>query len=164
MTPWERCAVQNIWAEHADGALISEVPVDDGKLILCGCYLGDAYQETNTPDFEKFVQTCVSISGWQPEIKVRFESGAPELFFYIKSGISEGRRLVFVFFPPDAESLILQFEKGFFPTRTLVDLISGQKLTVKESGEVEELVLRSPAWHFAVLLAHNQSIPIPDGE
>jgi len=164
MTPWERNAGQNIWAEHTDGALISEVPVDDGKLILCGCYLGDAYQETNTPDFEKFVQTCVSISGWQPEIKVRFESGAPELFFYIKSGISEGRRLVFVFFPPDAESLILQFEKGFFPTRTLVDLISGQKLTVKESGEVEELVLRSPAWHFAVLLAHNQSIPIPDGE
>jgi hypothetical protein len=153
ITPWERNAVQNIWADHADGALVSEVPVGEGRLILCGCYLGDAYQEKNTPDFEHFLRACVFSSGWRPKIKVRLENGAPESCFYIKSGTSGGRRLIFVFFPPNTDSLTLQFGKGFLPEPAMMDLISDQKLPVKENGEGEELTLACPAWRFAVLVA-----------
>ena len=155
ITPWERNALQNIWADHADGALVSEVPVGEGQLILCGCYLGDAYQEKNTSDFEHFVRACVFSSGWRPRIKVGVENGVPESSFYIKSGTSGGRRLIFVFFPPNADSLTLRFEKGFLPETTVMDLISGQKPTVKENGEGVELTLACPAWRFAVLVAGN---------
>jgi len=69
-----------------------------GRLILAGCYLGDVYREKPTVDFEKFGQTCVNRSGWRPKIKVRTSAGPYEPFFYIKSGISGGKRLIFVFF------------------------------------------------------------------
>jgi len=152
VTPWERNGAQKIWAEHADGVLIGEVPVGQGKLILCGCYLGDAYREKETPDFEQFVRACVFNSGWLPKIKVQLPSGATESFFYIKSGVSNGRRLIFVFFPSDADNLTLQFEKDFLPGRAVVDLISGAKLTVNATEEGEELALHSPVWRFSVLL------------
>jgi beta-galactosidase len=152
VTPWERSDGQKNWAEHVDGALISEVSVGEGKLILCGCYLGDAYREKESPAFEKFVQACVLSSGWRQKIKVNLH-GAPESFFYIKSGTSEGRRLIFVFFPPDAEKLTLQFEQGFLPGRELMDLISGTAWTATENEQGDELDLICPPWRFAVLVA-----------
>ena len=155
ITPWERSAVQNIWADHADGALVSDVPVGEGRLILCGCYMGDAYRDKNTSDFEKFVRACVISSGWLSKIKVLVENGAPESFFYIKSGASGGRRLIFVFFPPDSDGVTLQFEEGFLPAREVVNLISGETLTVKENQQGERLTLSTPAWRFSVLLVGN---------
>ena len=152
VTPWERKEGQNIWADHADGALISEITVGAGRLILAGSYLGEAYREKPTVDFEKFVRACVNHSGWRPKIKVHAPGRSDEPFFYIKSGMSGGRRLIFVFFPPDADRVTLQFEKDVLPARSVVDLISGEKWTVKENGEGGELELSSPAWRFAVLL------------
>lgn len=160
VTPWERNAVQNVWADHLDGALVSEVPVGDGKLILCGCYFGDAYQEKNSPGFEEFVQACISSSGCQQKMEIQVVSETAESFFYIKSGTSGEHRLIFVFFPPDANRLTLRFREGFLPSGDVVDLISGEHLTVEKNGEVEELTLNSPVWHLAVILvrARNRSM------
>ena len=152
LTPWKPSGREKVCAEHSAGALISEVAVGKGKLILCGCYLGDAYLENKTPGFEKFVRTCVLNSGWQPEISVQATPGEPEPFVYLKSGTSRGRRLLFVFFPPGVTGLSLRFEKGFLPAPAALDLVSGNKFIVQEDAESDELTLPCPDWHLAVLL------------
>jgi beta-galactosidase len=152
VTPWPRHDAQKIWAEHPDGPLVSEIAVGRGKLILCGCYLGDAYRDKQTPDFEKFVRACVTASGWQPKITAQSPVAAPDSFFYIKSGTANGQRLIFVFFPPDADTLTLHFAQDFLPSRSVIDLISGQTFTAQPTGHGDQLDLKCPAWRFAVLL------------
>ena len=44
-----------------------QVPIDEGKLILCGSYLGDAYAQIWTADFESLVERAVREAGWIPE-------------------------------------------------------------------------------------------------
>ena len=152
LTPWKSSGQEKIYAEHSDGALISEVPVEKGKLILCGCYLGDAYMENKTSDFEKFVRICALDSNWQPKIRVQATPSEPEPFVYIKSGISNGRRLMFVFFPRGVSCLSLRFEKGFVQAQIALDLVSGNQFIVKENTESDELTLPCPDWRLAVLL------------
>ena len=153
LTPWVRHASQQVWAEHADGPLVAEVPVGKGRLILCGSYFGDAYQEKESPAFENFVQACVHRSGWRPSIAVQRSPGSPNAFFYVKSGQSGDRRLIFVFFPPDADQVTLRFAPGFLPSATARDLITDLGVTAHRasSGE-DELTLPSSACRYAVLV------------
>lgn len=152
-TPWESGNGQKIWAEDESGVLISEVPVEKGKLILCGCYLGDAYQKKESSGFEKFVKACVRSSGWLPKLDIRSADGKEDAFFYIKSGSSGDSRLLYVFFPPDSDSVTLKFERDFFPGLSAVDLISGTKLCIKDNGAKGELTLHCTEWRFMVVVS-----------
>jgi beta-galactosidase len=154
ITPWERSPSQNLWSDHADGALVSEVPVAKGRLILCGCYLGDAYRENENRDFEEFTQTCVLASGWQPKIRTEVPQAQDGLrpVFYIKSGTSRDNKMLFVFFAPGANSITLRFAKGFLPGPVALDLVSGKKVAVKDHGDSQELHLSSSAWGFVMLV------------
>ncbi len=150
-TPWETIGGEKVPEQEGEAGLIREVAVGQGKLILCGCYLGDSYRETWTLDFEKFVQACVARVGWKPQVKIRTAGDGSTPFFYLKSGSSHGQRLLFVFFPPDAASVCLEFAPGFLPGRTATDLITGAKLAIEKDGSVETLSLPGSPWRFSVL-------------
>ena len=150
VTPWETNAQSKVWATHPDGAVISEISVGKGRLILAGSYFGAGYREKQTPDFEKFVGLCVARSGWKPRISVA-ASATPDSFYYIKSGLSGKTRLVFIFFPPEAKNVTLRFEKGVLPGPAAVDLITGHQFTAKEKDGGHELGLDNPPFQLAVL-------------
>ena len=155
-TPWETIGGEKVPEGEGDAGLIREVTVGQGKLILCGCYLGDSYRETWTSDFEKFVQACVARAGWKAQVKVRPTQDGSTPFFYLKSGMANERRLLFVFFPPDADSVCLEFAPGFLPGRSATDLITGAKLALEKDGPVETLALPGSPWRFSVLLVEKE--------
>jgi len=151
LTPWQRGKGQ-VWADHEDGALIVEVPVGQGKLVLCGAYLGDAYLQNWTAGFEDFVEHVVRTAGWQPEVEVLSPRPTQESFVYAKHGTSGGKRVAFVFFPAECDEVRLRFRAGFFPARRATDLISGKGVTFSDTAAGQECALRTSAWRLAILV------------
>jgi len=157
LTPWQRGKGQ-VLADGADGALVVEVPVGadgyirQGKLVLCGAYLGDAYLQNWTAGFEDFVELVVRSAGWQPEIEVLSPRPEKDSFVYVKSGTAAGKKVVFVFFPVGCQVAHLRFRPGFFQQGQTRDLISGAEVTLAETAVGQECTLKSPEWRLAVLV------------
>ena len=158
-TPWQTGSGQ-VWATTRDGALVNEVKVGQGRLILIGSYLGEAYFEDWTPGFERFLETITFSSGCLPEIQVlshqagvsaQPQGGSRDAFLYIKHGTALGKRLVFVFFPAGSDSATLRFPSGFFAGGKAEDLLSGRTIELQENVNGQEVVLAPVHWRIVVL-------------
>jgi len=151
LTPYQLGKGQ-VLAKGNKGALMVEIPVGKGKLILCGAYLGDAYLRNWTADFEKYVELMARRAGWRLEIEVLSPGSTQDSFIYIKSGRSDGKRVVFVFFPPDHDKARLRFLPNFFSRRYAVDIISGKEVNFLESKSGQECTLTASNWKMCVLV------------
>lgn len=151
LTPYRK-GIGQVLANGDEGALMVEVPVGKGKLILCGAYLGDAYLHNWTADFEDFVELMIRRVGWQPEIELLSPSPTKDSFLYIKSGQSGEKRVVFIFFPPDHDKVHLRFKANFFSGMYAMDLISGKEVNFSGSRSGQECTLTAPEWRFSVLV------------
>jgi len=152
ITPLER-GRGRVLADHPDGALLLEVPVGKGRVVLAGGYLGESYRGKNTPGFEAFVGWAVNTAGVLPEIEIVEPLPDDTSFLYTKHGTSQGWRMVYVFFQEQHQRAHLRFPKGFFKDERLTDLISGEEHAVTQRpGGSLELRLPCPTWRFAVLV------------
>ncbi len=120
-----------VWAKHKDGALAQEIRVGKGRVVWIGGYLGDAYRKTPTADFEAWLTALCRRAGWIPHVDVLSPAPTPNSFLYVKHGTAKGRRVVFVFFPPDIPNARLRFASGFVRRSRLRDLISGRTFRVE---------------------------------
>ena len=159
MTPWQP-GQGKIWSSTRDGALVNEIKVGQGRVILIGSYLGEAYFEDWTPGFERFLQTIMLSAGWRPEIEVlthqpgvasHVQGGSRDAFLYIKYGTALGKRLVFVFFPAGSDQATLRFPSGFFAGGKAEDLLSGRVIELQENAHGQEAVLTPLHWRIVVL-------------
>lgn len=132
VTPFERGAGR-VLAENEDGPIIVETPVGKGRVVLCGSYLGNGYIDDRRESFEKFTAQLVAQAGCEPDIRVVSPQKTKDSFVYVKSGISAGRRVVFVFFPQGAAQVELEFSKDFFKSGELTDIMSGKPVTLHKS-------------------------------
>ncbi|MCK5557434.1 MAG: beta-galactosidase trimerization domain-containing protein, partial [Candidatus Hydrogenedentes bacterium] len=151
LTPWQR-GEGEVLADGEGGALMVEVPVGKGKLILCGAYLGDAYLQNWTADFEKFVELLVRQAGWEPDIEALSPIPEGDSFVYVKSGDSAGKKVVFVFLPAGGDAVHLRFRRNFFPAGRAKDLISGKDIVVSDAGSWQECTFDATEWRFSVLV------------
>jgi beta-galactosidase len=152
ITPLER-GRGRVLAEHADGALLLEVPVGKGRVVLAGAYLGEAYRAKNTPGFEDFVAWAVRTAGVALEVEIVEPLPTDSAFLYTKHGMSQGRRMVYVFFQEQHALAHLRFQAGFFKSDRLTDMISGKDHAVTPGpGGSLELRLPCPPWRFAALV------------
>jgi len=151
MTPWVFEKGRTL-AAAADGALIAEVPVGKGRLVLCGSYFGDAYLQEWSSDFERFVELIARDAGRRPEIEALSPRATEDAFVYVKHGRSEHQNVVFVFAPSATESVHLRFRPDFFASTQVQDLISGQMLTIMNMAEGQECLVPAAPWRLAVLV------------
>ena len=151
LTPWTK-GRGKVLAEAQDGAAIVEVPLGKGRLVLCGAYLGEAYKDKWTPDFETFIDGLVRGAGWQPEIEVLSPPPGKDSFVYTKGGAAGGRRVVFVFFPPDVDEVELRFRPGYFGRKAVRDLITDERHAMTATPAGKELTLPVTPWRFSVLV------------
>jgi len=107
----------------------------------------------NTPGFEDFVAWVVRTAGVRPEIEIVEPLPDATAFLYTKHGLSQGRRMVYVFFQEQHARAHLRFPKGFFKHNRLTDLVSEEEhaLTTDAGGSLE-LRISCPRWRFAVLI------------
>ncbi|MEM2969641.1 MAG: beta-galactosidase, partial [Candidatus Bathyarchaeia archaeon] len=151
LTPWQK---NNgiILAENKDGALISEVSVGKGRVVLCGSYLGDPYLNSWTADFERFIELTARKAGWEPWVEVSSPKPDKDSFVYVKWGESAGKKVVFVFFPPKQDSVHLRFKRDFFASKRALDIISGRRISVQTTETGQECMFNAPEWRFSVLV------------
>ena len=143
-----------------EGPLAVERAVGQGRVLMCGTYMGDAYyagargNATYTPylaDFQEFLRGIVRLAGIRPAVEL-LEATPPGCgSIYVRVGRSEERRMAYVFFHDDCQAARLRFPAGSFVGKAR-DLISDQvvRLTLTSGGE--ECDLMRPEWGLMVLI------------
>lgn len=136
-----------------DGALVAVQPLGQGKIVYCASYPSDAYCKENNTGFEDYINWIAAMAGCQSQVEVLSPAPTLNSFLYVKTGLSAGRRVVFVFFPADQEAAHLRFRAGFFKNADGVDAISGAAYRLTEGVDgAAELRLQRPAWPFSMLV------------
>ncbi|NSW52095.1 MAG: beta-galactosidase [Anaerolineae bacterium] len=129
LTPWQLEGA-DVWCAHSDGALVAEVLVGEGKLVLAGSYLGESYFRTWQPGFEQWIKALCQQAGCAQYVWAEDCTIGQISFFYLKVGESMGRKMVFVFFPNDQDHFTLCTAPGFLGKDCLQDLITGEQYPV----------------------------------
>ena len=147
LTPW---TVENakVYCENQDGALVSEVSVGNGKLILIGSYLGQSYFYDWYAGFENFLEAVCITNGAVQDARSKDFAIQSDSFVYIKTGESQGKKVVFVFFPKGIDQVTIQFADGFLQQSNLIECIQDKKVQVEKN----ELTLHATELQVSVLV------------
>jgi beta-galactosidase len=151
-----------------EDTLLTSVALGEGRVVLCGTYLGDAYLAALTdpnpaPDaapFEAFVARLVgdAVPEGRDVRPATVVAPAPsaEGFVHVRVGRSgegaDARALAFVFAPQPETAVELAFPAGTFPEGA-TELLSGEAVEITRSDGQETVVLGPTDWGVAVLLA-----------
>jgi len=144
----------------AEGPLAVERAVGQGRVLLCGTYMGDAYYAGArgdaayapfVPHFQDFLKLVVRQAGIRPVVEL-LEATPPGCgSIYVQVGRSEERRMAYIFFHDDCQEARLRFPAGSFVGKAR-DLISGQVVHPTLTSGGEECDLMRPEWGLMVLI------------
>lgn len=149
------------YGDTDEGSLLLRKRVGRGTVLACAGYLGDAYlagsqhgdaaYADTAPNFEAFITWLTGTAGVEPAIRV--ESPRPDGadFVHVRSGKTDGGRLLFIFLPPGCSGARLSVRKGYL-AGTCIDLVSGDEIHVESAGETDLLQVPRSEWGFSVLL------------
>jgi beta-galactosidase len=152
LTPLGLAPELDVLASGKDGALLASAPLGKGKVVYCASYPAEAYLRSYNPGFEEYLEWAARSAGWSPEVEIVAPPTTAESFLYVKYGGAAGRRILFVFFDAAHTEAHLRFRPGFFTDGALTDLITGEAYELRgDPAKSAELLLKRPAWHFAVL-------------
>ncbi len=131
LTPWDiKDGVT--YCHDKDGALVSEVNVGQGKMILIGSYLGQAYFDDWYDGFENFLEALCIDNGAIQDAKVQDVEIKADSFVYIKTGESQGKKMVYIFFPKDEDEVTVQFSGSFLNVQSVYECIEGKTYPIKD--------------------------------
>jgi beta-galactosidase len=150
LTPWEK-GDGRVLAAHTDGALLLEIPSGRGRVLLGGAYFGEAYRQDPAKGFEDFVEWVVRSAGIEAVSQVLAPKATMKEFVFIKHGVADGKRVVFVFLPRTARQATLRFKPGFFPSGKVHDIISGKAVILKSADAGQECKVAGGELRMAVL-------------
>ena len=155
LSPWRAPKEQTI-AKFAtgEGAMLAQVNLGKGRLLLCGTYLGEEYDKACYSGFEKLVLKLVEEAGAgtggitiAARTKQDFDS-----YVYVRHGRSQGKVVAFVFFPAGCKTATLTFSENLFPGRTVKDIFSGKELKLKKFGGERKIRLSAGVSRIAILV------------
>jgi beta-galactosidase len=143
-----------------EDAIILDVPVGQGHVLLCGTYFGDAYYQgsalesaTYEPfcqDFEQSVAEVVRYAGVELPVQVIEPVPSAGAHVHVKTGQSEELRVAFIFLH-GTDSARLQFRPGTFKGRAR-EIIEGIEVELVESPDGQECQLAEMRWGVGVLV------------
>lgn len=149
MTP-----VGKVWAKSGEGAMIQEVVVGKGRVILCGCYLGTLPEKSKNPKVQKdqfaaFVDSLVAYAGVARPACFVAPAVKGDLFPYLRHGKSGARNLLFCFASGGKMPVKLRLGEGVFAEGKVRDLLTGRTAKVSKQRTLE---YKPGPWGIAVLV------------
>jgi beta-galactosidase len=150
-TPRDVKGVQS-FARNEHGDIVAEVALGKGRVLLCGAFLGDAYFNENYLDFERFIAAVVKRAGIVPPVRFVLPRNSTGPRPYIRTGLSGGKRLIFVLLPETCGKIDLLLEPALLKSREMKDLLGGDTIKLHEIPEGLACVVEPKKWHIAVLL------------
>ena len=133
------------WATPPEGAAPEEFGVTrsygKGKIVYLGSYPGSAYRHKWNQEFESLLQAIVLDAGVELPVIVQEPKPQQDSFVYLKSGKSNGKTLLFVFFPPDGKTAEITVADHLFPQGVAKELFSNTtvKLTATPGRRTMQL-------------------------
>ncbi|MBN1808642.1 MAG: beta-galactosidase [Planctomycetes bacterium] len=121
------------WTAHDDGILVGECTAGKGRVILVGTYLGEASLRGESPGFDGFVGHLAGEAGVVKRVEAEGPGGS-DGGISIRWGESGGKKVVFVTCGEALPEVGLRFDKGFFPSGRVRDLVGGAAYSVKGGG------------------------------
>ena len=110
-----------------------------GMVLALGCFLGKGYHRANNAGFEQFLSSLADMAGVSPGIGVQ---GSSDICWH--TGLSEGRRLLFLINAGKAADIVVTMEKHIFPScSSLMELIDGVQHKLSECENSWKLELRA---------------------
>ena len=149
ITPWQ-AATGNVLAYCDDGALLTEVSVGKGKLILCSSYLGQAYSQQWTVGFDRLIRYFVRQADAEPDFEVLSPKPGKDSFVYVKTGQSGGKRLFFVFCNEYENKAVLKFKSESLADK-LTDIITGTEWSLQTTSNGRQLEVEASDLHLVIL-------------
>jgi len=123
-------AEMEIWSEEAGQPLLATWPVGKGRIVYCGSYLGNAYQEQPHGDFETFLAATVTAAGVCPAVKIIAPLPTESGFVYLKYGQGANGPLLFLFFPEGVSEAELELDGAWWKGDRAVELWSGEPVEI----------------------------------
>ena len=153
LTPLEKnnSVELTVMAELNGQPLIASCPVDQGKIIYCGSYFGNAYYAKRKMDFEEFLAAITTAAGVTPRVRIVTPEPTQEQFLYLKCGCSGNGHIIYVFFPEKLSQAELEFSNDVFPSGLAVDLLTGQEIKLTCAASGRRAVVTAGRSHLTVL-------------
>jgi len=138
----------NVWASDSDGALVQEVAVDKGRVLLCGSYFG-ARAEGWSDAFVSFARTLTERAGVVAPARMIALSDRDWDFSYSVNGRAGDRDVLFCFTPAGLAEARVELSAGMFAEGRAYDII-GER-AAKIDGCI--LTFEPDPWGIAVFVS-----------
>ena len=138
------------WAANDEGALVREVAVDSGRVILLGSYFGTS-DLPEGDDFAEFVEALALRGGAARPAAVIDPPVAGNTFPYVRIGRSGETDMLYVFAPATASEVTLQLAPDVLSGDQARELLNGQAVTIETQGDQRLLRCRPGEWGIAVI-------------
>ena len=112
-------APAEVFARYKNEILAARYSCGKGSVIALGSYFGNSYLETENSDFEQMMYSFAA----EAKVERTFEMLTND-FIYVKSGSSEGRQMLFCFFPDSEKVCRLRLNRADF-NGSYTDILSG---------------------------------------
>ncbi len=117
-----------------EGSLFLRTQAGHGTVWMCGTHPGNAPAEKLLPDFDALIARVAESAEVHPPIRVLHPAPESGMALQLTTGRSAGRRVVFLFAPPDCGAVRLRVERGYFTSDTVRELFSGGTVHMDHHG------------------------------
>ncbi|MBL8025307.1 MAG: hypothetical protein JNL74_02790, partial [Fibrobacteres bacterium] len=141
-----------VFASHKDGALTAEYTSGKGRVIFTGSYFAEPYLERWNSGFEELVSLCCSRAHISPSVFPISPKKTAKSFLYIKTGVANGRKVIFLFFPEGSKKGTISVNSTFIKSGKVSEIISGKKISGIKKGKDFAFTVESSDLRTAILI------------
>ena len=151
LTPLVGGKPQKVLSKHTDGALVSEYSFGEGRIIYLGSYLGESYLNLWNSGFEQLITYACETAGVEDFVEVLSPRPTQSDFLYVKHGLANNKRIIFLFFPENFQSaqLLLKTNQNF--SGSFRELFSGEIIQAKKESNGWLLKVDASTYNLSVL-------------
>ncbi|CAN5315523.1 hypothetical protein BH09SUM1_BH09SUM1_21180 [soil metagenome] len=145
-----------VLAPHRDydglTSLLTEVQAGKGRVFLAGSFLGNGVNNASPQAFEDLICTVVRSVGIQAPVEILHREALGDTVVQITTGRIGRHRAIFLFAPEGCPPLRLNFDRGFFPSPKLTNLMTGKEIPILDKGTACDVELDTDHWGVTVLV------------
>ena len=151
LTPIKGSKPHRVLSQHVDDAIVAEFTYGKGKIMYFGSYLGKAYSDTWSPGFEDLISYACNLAGVKDFVEVISPRPTKTEFLYVKHGLANGKRILFLFYPENCTTALLRLNSVSSCSGKFEDLFSGKIIMAKQDAMGWLLSVEATSYHLSVL-------------
>lgn len=151
LTPLIGNQPQKILSKHKDGALVAEFSYGEGRIIYLGSYFGESYLNLWNSGFEQLISYACLTAGVKDLVEVLSPRPTQAEFLYVKHGLANNKRVIFLFFPENFQTAQLRLNIDSAFSGSFKELFSEEIIQAKKDADGWLLKVEASSYSLSVL-------------